>query len=156
MAERRPPHPDPPPRGGRGLDSPSPLAGEGRGGGRRAYPLPFEVGRMRKLIGLFLLTALACLGGAQTAPVRAAETKIVLIAGKPSHGPGAHEFNAGTKLLAKCLGEIPGIDPVFVAGGWPEDESVFQGAKAVVFFMDGGKNHPMIQGAQRMETMRRM
>src|SRR5580692_9905713 len=101
---------------------------------------------MRKLIGLFLLPALACLGAVELAPARAADTKIVMIAGKPSHGPGAHEFNAGTKLLVKCLKEVPGIDPVFVAGGWPEDESVFQGAKAVVFFMDGGKNHPMIQG----------
>jgi type 1 glutamine amidotransferase len=110
---------------------------------------------MRKMIGLFLLAALACLGVAEPAPVGAADTKIVLIAGKPSHGPGAHEFNAGTKLLVKCLKEMPGIDPVFVAGGWPEDESVFRGAKAVVFFMDGGKNHPMIQG-DRLETMRRL
>jgi type 1 glutamine amidotransferase len=110
---------------------------------------------MRKLIGLSLLAALACVGVAGPAPARAADAKIVLIAGKPSHGPGAHEFNAGTKLLVKCLKEVPGIDPVFVAGGWPEDESVFQGAKAVVFFMDGGKGHPMIQG-ERLETMRRL
>jgi type 1 glutamine amidotransferase len=110
---------------------------------------------MRKLIGLSLLPALACLGATVPAPARAADAKIVLIAGKPSHGPGAHEFNAGTKLLVKCLKEVPGIEPVFVAGGWPADEGVFQGAKAVVFFMDGGGNHPMIQG-DRLETMRRL
>jgi type 1 glutamine amidotransferase len=110
---------------------------------------------MRKLIGLLLLPALAWLGAAVPAPARAADTKIVLIAGKPSHGPGAHEFNAGTKLLVKCLKEVPGVDPVFVAGGWPTDEDVFKGAKAVVFFMDGGGNHPMIQG-DRLETMRRL
>jgi type 1 glutamine amidotransferase len=74
------------------------------------------------------------------------ETKIVLIAGRPSHGPGDHEFNAGTKLLVKCLKEVPGVDPVFVAGGWPADESVFDNARAVVFFMDGGGGHPIIQG----------
>src|SRR5947199_729318 len=110
---------------------------------------------MRKLIGLFLIPALAVLGAGGPALVRAADAKIVLIAGKPSHPPGAHEFNAGTKLLVKCLKEVPGIDPVFVAGGWPEDEGVFQDAKAVVFFMDGGKNHPMIQG-DRLKTMRRL
>jgi type 1 glutamine amidotransferase len=110
---------------------------------------------MRKLTGLYVLSALACLGALELAPAQAADAKIVLIAGKPSHGPGAHEFNAGTKLLVKCLKEIPGIDPVFVAGGWPEDESVFQGARAVVFFMDGGKGHPMIQG-ERLKTMRRL
>ena len=84
-------------------------------------------------------------GRARRGPAEAA-TKIVLIAGRPSHGPGEHEFNAGTKLLVECLKHVEGIEPVFVAGGWPEDESVFEGAKSVVFFMDGGSGHPMIQG----------
>jgi type 1 glutamine amidotransferase len=106
---------------------------------------------MKTLFGLFALSGLAILSA--TSGAQAAGTKIVLIAGTPSHPAGAHEFNAGTKLLVKCLKEIPGIDPVFVAGGWPKDESVFQGAKSVVFFMDGGGNHPMIQG-KRLETMR--
>src|SRR3954466_7168055 len=112
---------------------------------------------MKKTMGLFLLPTLvlAGLGAAQPTPVRAADTKIVLIAGKPSHGPGAHEFNAGTKLLAKCLKQMHGIDPVVVAGGWPEDEGVFRDAKAVIFFMDGGKGHPMIQG-ERLETIRKL
>ena len=77
---------------------------------------------------------------------RAADTaKVVLVAGRPSHGPGEHEFNAGCKLLAKCLSQVPGIEPVVVTGGWPEDESVFDGARTLVFFMDGGGGHPMIQ-----------
>ena len=33
-----------------------------------------------------------------------------------------------------------------VTGGWPKDESVFDGARTLVFFMDGGGGHPMIQG----------
>ena len=85
-------------------------------------------------------------GDARRARPSAEDAKIVLIAGRPSHGKGEHEFNAGMKLLVKCLKEVPGVDPVFVAGGWPEDESVFDGAKAVVFFMDGGGGHPIIQG----------
>ncbi len=80
------------------------------------------------------------------ATARAEDAKIVLIAGRPSHGPGDHEFNAGTKLLVDCLKDVPGVAPVFVAGGWPQDESVFEGARAVVFYMDGGKGHPIIQG----------
>lgn len=106
---------------------------------------------MRKLLGAFLLFSLALCGHSTAA----ADTKIVLIAGRPSHGPGEHEFNAGTKLLVKCLKELPGIEPVFVAGGWPEDESVFNGAKAVVFYMDGGDRHPMIQG-DRLKTMQKL
>ena len=29
--------------------------------------------------------------------------KVVMIAGRPSHGPLSHEHNAGIQLLAKCL-----------------------------------------------------
>jgi type 1 glutamine amidotransferase len=83
------------------------------------------------------------------------ETKIVLIAGKPSHGPGEHEFNAGITLLAKCLKEVPGINPVIVRGGWPEDESIFDDAATVVFFMDGGAGHPMITD-NHMATMNQL
>ena len=74
-----------------------------------------------------VLPALAAAGG-----------KIVLVAGKPSHGPGAHEFNAGVLLMQQCLRQNKGADPVIVKGGWPEDESVFEGARAVVLFLDGG------------------
>ena len=34
----------------------------------------------------------------------------------------------------------PAIEPVVVTGGWPKDESVFDGARTLVFFMDGGGN----------------
>ena len=80
---------------------------------------------MNKRIALALLAASGGLVGRLRPPARrAAETaKIVLVAGRPSHGPGEHEFNAGCKLLAKCLAEVPGIEPVVVTGGWPEDES---------------------------------
>ena len=82
-----------------------------------------------------LLVALVDRSGrpGRAAPIPTAgrrHAKIVLIAGRPSHGPGDHEFNAGCKLLVKCLAEVPGVDPVFVAGGWPKDESVFDGAHA--------------------------
>ena len=97
---------------------------------------------MKRLGGMLLGLALATLA----APALGEDAKIVLIAGKPSHGKGEHEFNAGTKLLVKCLKEVPGVNPVFVGGGWPSDESIFDGAKAVVFFMDGGGGHPIIQG----------
>jgi hypothetical protein len=91
--------------------------------------------------------ALTMLLVAFTSQLHAADTaKIVLVAGKPSHGPGDHEFNAGCKLLAKCLAEVPGAEPVVVTGGWPEDEHVFDNARAIIFFMDGGSGHPIIQG----------
>src|SRR5260370_24292193 len=72
--------------------------------------------------------------------------KIVLVAGKPSHGPGQHEFNAGTLVLEKCLRQNKGIETVVVKGGWPEDDKVFDGASSIVLYMDGGDKHPLIMG----------
>lgn len=100
-------------------------------------------------LGLALALGLAVAGAlGPLSETAAAETaKVVLIAGKPSHGPGEHEFNAGILLIEKCLKEAaPAITPVVVKGGWPADESVFNGARAVVFFMDGGERHPIVQG----------
>jgi len=109
---------------------------------------------MRKLLILVVLTILA--GCSLHDASRAADTaKIVLVAGRPSHRSGEHEFNAGCKLLAKCLAQVPGVEPVFVAGGWPKDESVFDGARSVVFFMDGGGGHPIIQG-NHLETIQKL
>lgn len=75
----------------------------------------------------------------------AANKKIVLVAGKPSHPPRMHEFNAGVQLLAKCLSSVEGVDVEFVLNGWPEDEAVFENADAVVFYMDGGGRHEIVQ-----------
>lgn len=76
----------------------------------------------------------------------AAETKLILLAGKPSHGPGDHEFNAGCLLLKRCLAAVPGLEVIVCPGGWPQDPAVFEGATAIALFSDGGGGHPFIQG----------
>ncbi len=87
------------------------------------------------------------------APPLAAKTadgksKLVLMAGKPSHPPRMHEFNAGVQLLAKSLAQgAPQLKVEVILNGWPKDESVFAGADAVVFFMDGGGKHEAVQEA---------
>lgn len=86
----------------------------------------------------------------------ASPAKIVLVAGNPSHGPGAHEFNAGTMLLEKMLRQNKGVEPVVVKGGWPADESVFDGARSLVFYMDGGGRHPLIQPGRLDSLGKRM
>jgi hypothetical protein len=48
-----------------------------------------------------------------------ADKQIILIAGKPSHGPGEHEFHAGSLLLQKALSGYPGVLVQVVSGGWP-------------------------------------
>ena len=79
-------------------------------------------------------------------PGRAADKKIVLIAGRPSHGPGDHEFRAGSLLLKKCLDQTPGITSTVHANGWPTEASAFEGADALLIYADGGEGHPALQG----------
>src|SRR5262245_16910623 len=71
--------------------------------------------------------------------------KIVLVAGQQSHGPGDHEFFAGCALLMKVLKQTPGVFPVMARDGWPKDPRTFEGANAVVFYMDGGAGHPIVK-----------
>lgn len=90
-----------------------------------------------------LLMALVAMIYGCTATV-AEKTKIVFVAGKPSHAPGDHEHRAGSMLLAKALNEnMPNIEAVVTYYGWPEDPTIFDGAATVVFYCDGGANHPL-------------
>lgn len=90
-------------------------------------------------IGLCLVSmALAC-------AEENGKKKLVIVAGKPSHPPRMHEFNAGSQLLASCLKNVDTLSTHVVSGGWPEDERVFEHADAVIFYMDGGKGHEVVQ-----------
>ncbi len=87
-----------------------------------------------------ILCAVFALSGFATA--QDAKTKVLFIAGNPSHGPGEHEHRAGCMLLAKKLEEgMPGIDAEVSWYGWPKDESVFNNVAAVVMYCDGGGGH---------------
>lgn len=97
-----------------------------------------------------LLCLLACLGSAFTLPLVAktadGRAKLVLMAGKPSHPPRMHEFNAGVQLLAQSLAQsAPQLQVEVLLNGWPKDERVFAGADAIVFYMDGGAKHEAVQ-----------
>ncbi|HEV7405075.1 MAG TPA: ThuA domain-containing protein [Chthoniobacteraceae bacterium] len=91
-----------------------------------------------------LLTSLLAL----TVATQAADKKtIVMIAGKPSHGPGQHEHNAGIQLLAKALMQKEGnqLDiKVHLNAEWPSPEE-FAKADSIVIYSDGGGGHPAIQ-----------
>ena len=98
-----------------------------------------------KKLPLILLVC-AALG----APVFAegAKKNVLMIAGRPSHGPGDHEHNAGIQLLAKCLaqGAADRVDVKFhLNAEWPSAEELAQ-ADTVVIYSDGGGGHPALQG----------
>ena len=101
---------------------------------------------MKKLPLLFL--ACAALGAsAISANAEGAKKNVLMIAGRPSHGPGDHEHNAGVQLLAKCLGQ-GAADLVEVKfhlnGEWPAADELAK-ADTVVIYSDGGGGHPALQ-----------
>jgi len=100
------------------------------------------------------IVALA-LGVLMALPVMAAEkSKIVFVAGRDSHGRGQHEHSAGIKVLSDALSK--GMDSVEVAlhhGGWPKDASIFDDAKAVVIYCDGGKRHVLNAHLEQFDVL---
>jgi len=97
------------------------------------------------------LTLLATLLGVLLAPSSPAKTpdgkqKLILIAGKPSHPPGMHEFRAGSLLLQKRLAPVEGLVVEVHDGGWVKDEKTLDEADAIVIYADGNKGHPAVQG----------
>jgi hypothetical protein len=92
---------------------------------------------------------------AATFTVDGADKQIVLLAGRPSHPPGMHEFRAGCLLFQKALAAVPGVTVQVYPNGWPtkvidgqtvDDNSPLENADAVLIYADGGRNHPAIQG----------
>jgi type 1 glutamine amidotransferase len=71
-----------------------------------------------------------------------AKKKIVLLAGRKSHGYAGHEHKAGCLLLAKLLeNNVPGVATEVFGPAWPDDPSVLENADAIVIFCDGGGGH---------------
>lgn len=105
----------------------------------------------RALPFVLLLAAAGCAGtpgaagGAAARLDTASPRRIVMVAGRPSHGPGQHEHNAGVALFKQCLDRVPGVQAVAHFSGWPTDPNAFQGAHAILVYADGGNNHPAIQ-----------
>jgi hypothetical protein len=79
--------------------------------------------------------------------------RVVIMAGRPSHPPRMHEFNAGVQLLAKCLKDCPVVKVDVLLNGWPKDEKVFENADAVIFYMDGGAGHEAVQENGRRQAL---
>jgi type 1 glutamine amidotransferase len=103
---------------------------------------------------LLFTLALAFLG-----TLSAADKKLmVMIAGKPSHGPAQHEHNAGIQLLRKCLEQgAAGQMEIkhHLNGEWPSQEELSQAA-TVVIYSDGGGGHPALQGDRLQQLDKEM
>ena len=71
--------------------------------------------------------------------------RVLVIAGSRSHGPGDHEFFAGSAILMNLLKQTPGVFPIMARDGWPKNEKLFDTADCIVMYMDGGGGHPAIK-----------
>jgi hypothetical protein len=90
---------------------------------------------------LYRTLLLLCLTFSLATAASAADKKVLLIAGTVSHGPGAHEHNAGVLLLQKCLAGVPGLKTEVSLNGWPKDPASLNGVDAVIMYCDGGVKH---------------
>src|SRR4051794_39592951 len=68
--------------------------------------------------------------------------KVLFLAGKPSHGYGAHDHLAGCMLLSKSLDDskLP-IESQVYHYDWPQDAKLFDGVDCLVMYGDGGPGH---------------
>ena len=102
----------------------------------------FLLSRLRRgcFVGYFLF--------ALVATAVAADKKVLLIAGRPSHGPGFHEHNAGVLLLQKCLANVASLKVSVALNGWPTDPAAIEGLDAIVIYSDGETEvkHPALAG----------
>lgn len=104
------------------------------------------------MIAAGFVAALTVVSG--TVVARQAAKRIVLIAGRPSHPPGMHEFRAGAMLLQKALSAVPNLRVDVYTNGWPsrtvdgkpaDDHAALDGADAILIYSDGGNGHPALQ-----------
>ena len=101
---------------------------------------------MKKLLVLLLIIL--------SASTFAKKTKIVIISGRDSHGPNAHNWSLGADLLAKALKEQSDLDlQVDVHRVWPKDEKAFDGAATVAILCDGGGGHVLMKHVDKFDKL---
>lgn len=98
-------------------------------------------------VGLFVSAALA-------ADPATGKKKVLFLAGKPSHGYGAHDHLEGCTLLAKSLNEsgLP-IECTVSHYDWPTDPKAFDGVDCVVMYGDGGNAHMALKHLDVLDAL---
>ena len=81
--------------------------------------------------------------------------KIVLVAGEITKvdTAGHHDYLAGCECLQVLLQQTAGVETVRINDGWPQDDSVFDGASCIVFYCDGGGKQAFLNSPQRIAKM---
>lgn len=112
--------------------------------------------RLRPCPLFFLLGILSIAAGGPF--LRAADpAKIVLVAGqvKEVDRVGHHDYLGGCRLMQALLRQTPGIEAVLVGKDWPADESVLDGARALVFYTDGAGKQAYLATPERIARIQK-
>jgi type 1 glutamine amidotransferase len=96
---------------------------------------------MRPLLAILAVFTLSLFANLRIASAEESRPrKIVLIAGKKSHGPGAHDYER-TMRLFKAMLDRSNIAAQIVTevheNGWPADPTTLENADTIVFYSDG-------------------
>lgn len=82
--------------------------------------------------------------------------KVLLLAGRRSHGFGAHDHTAGCSLLAKLINDsglpIQATAHSLEKQGWPTPE-VLADADTIVIYADGGGGHPFNEHLDELQKL---
>ncbi len=100
----------------------------------------------RYLLAISMLIPASCLLGQD------ANKNVLMIAGSPSHGYGAHEHYAGLKILEEAIESSTDKVDVTVIKGWPEDAAMIDQADSIVIYSDGGGGHPAIKHLDQLKA----
>ena len=87
-----------------------------------------------------MLAAICCLAACSAPDSHTGPEKIVLLAGRKSHGPGDHEYIKSVRLLKVMLDNAKNIGPVRTEihyNGWPEDPATLDDADLILVLSDG-------------------
>jgi type 1 glutamine amidotransferase len=80
--------------------------------------------------------------------------KVLFLAGRPSHGYGAHDHLAGSMLLSKSLnGSTLPIESRVFHYDWPANAKVFDAVDCVVMYGDGGAGHMVMAHLDEMDAL---
>jgi len=84
--------------------------------------------------------------------------KIILIAGKKSHGPGEHEYVKSVKLLKLLLDQSPNLKNLTTEtyfNGWPDNPAVLDSADTIVLISDGMEWLPWTFAEDRVHILQK-
>ncbi|MCP4463158.1 MAG: ThuA domain-containing protein [Planctomycetaceae bacterium] len=100
---------------------------------------------------LFLLSLLVYLPSLQAQPDE--QCNVLFLAGRPSHGYGAHEHYAGCQLLAKSLDEaMDNVTTEVIRTKWPSEVELAN-ADVIVMYSDGGGGHPVNKHLEQIDRL---